>query len=155
MSRAFSRHKHCLTIVKRWYGRSVVRFCFINWKNLQKTFKNFQLYFTIITHGYKLATKWSCWLENKYETFSLRENHWNFFPGWKTLTYSWRLWDSNPRPASNSVVVITPTCRLVHHLNHSATELWYCFLEIRIAKVWNVLFLKYLIFLFGLCFLIS
>ena len=84
-------------------------------------FKNFKLYvFTRITHGYKLATRWSCWVENKYETFSVRENHWNLFPGWKTLTYSHRLWDSNPRPRSNSVVVITP--RLAHRLNHLATE---------------------------------
>ena len=62
-------------------------------------------------------------MENKYETFSVRENHWNFFPGWKTLIYSCRLWDSNPRPPSNSVVVITP--RLAHRPNLSATELWY------------------------------
>ena len=60
------------------------------------------IYFTTITHGYKLAMRWSCWVENKYETFSVRENHWNFFPGWKTQTYSCRLWDSNPRPPSNS-----------------------------------------------------
>ena len=69
-----------------------------------------------------MATGWSCWVENKYETFSVRENHWNFFPGWKTLTYSCRLRDSNPRPPSNSVVAITP--RLAHCPNHSATELW-------------------------------
>ena len=34
--------------------------------------------------------------ENKYVTFSAGENHWNFFPGLKTLTYSRQLWDSNP-----------------------------------------------------------
>ena len=69
----------------------------------------------------QMVTRWSCWVENKYETFSVRENHWNFFPGWKILSYSCRLWDSNPRPPSNSVVVITP--RLAHRPNHSATEL--------------------------------
>ena len=69
-----------------------------------------------------MATRWSCGVENKYETFSVREKHWNFFPGWKTLTYSCRLWDSNPRPHSNSVVMITP--RLARCLNHSAIEHW-------------------------------
>ena len=84
-------------------------------KNI-KTLKTLNfIYFTTITHGYKLATRWSCWVENKYETSSLRENLWNFFPEWKTLTYLWcRMWDSNPRPPSNSVVVITP--RLAHAL---------------------------------------
>ena len=53
-------------------------------------------------------------------TFSVRENHWNFFPGWKTQTYSCWLWDLNPRPPSNSVVVITP--RFAHRLNHSDTR---------------------------------
>ena len=89
-------------------------------KNKKKTL-NF-ICFTTITHSYKLATRWSCWVENKYKTFSVRENHWNFFPGCKTLTHSCWLWDSNPQPPSNSVVVITP--RLAHRPNHSATELW-------------------------------
>ena len=31
-----------------------------------------------------------------------------FIQGRKTLTYSCRLWDSNPRPPSHSVVVLTP-----------------------------------------------
>ena len=70
------------------------------------------IYFTTITGGYKLATRWSCWVENKYETFSVRENHCNLFPGWKTLTYSCRLWDSNPWPPSNSLVVKTPRLAL-------------------------------------------
>ena len=39
------------------------------------------IYLTTIKHGYKLAMRLSCWVENKYETFSVRENHWNFFPG--------------------------------------------------------------------------
>ena len=36
-------------------------------------------YFTTITHDYKLATRWFCWVENKYETFSVI--FLNFFPG--------------------------------------------------------------------------
>ena len=43
-----------------------------------------------------LATRWSCWVENRLEIFLVRENHWNFFPGWKTLSYSCRLWDLKP-----------------------------------------------------------
>ena len=82
------------------------------------------IYFTTITHDYKLATRWSCWVENIYETFLVRESHWNFFPGWKTLSYSCWLLDSNPRPPSNSVVVLTP--RLAHRPNHSATKFKVC-----------------------------
>ena len=54
-----------------------------------------------------------------------RENPWTLFSGWKTLTYSRRLRNSNPRPPSNSVLVIAP--RLAHRLNHSATEHFFCF----------------------------
>ena len=41
------------------------------------------LFFTTMTHGYKYATRWSCWVENQLETFSVRKNHWNFFHGKK------------------------------------------------------------------------
>ena len=70
---------------------------------------------------------WSCWVENKYETFSDRKNHWPFFP-WmkKTLFYSCRLWDLNPRPPSHSVVAFTP--RLAHRLGQSVV-IW-CFYRV-------------------------
>ena len=102
-----------------WYHVSV---CSTDWMGIPtKGFPNHRL------AGYNDCS-WvlgiiTCWVEKKYETFSVRENHWNFFPGWKTLTYSCRLWDSNPCPPNNSVAVITP--RLAHHLDHSATEHWH------------------------------
>ena len=52
------------------------------WSHCVTLDKNLNFIYFTITHGYKLATRWSCWLENKYETFSVRENHWNFSPGW-------------------------------------------------------------------------
>ena len=107
------------------------------------------IYFTTITHGYKLAWRWSCWVENKYETFLVRENHWNFFPGWKTQTYSCWLWDSNPQPPSNSVVVITP--RLAHRLNHSATGTGK-YKDTRLCNTWNVWFLCQMILNWSLPF---
>ena len=90
-----------------------------HYSKLVKKNLNF-IYFTTITHGYKLATRWSCWVE--YETFSVRENHWNFFPGWKNLTYSCWLWDLGPWPPSHSMVLLTP--RIAQCLNHLTTEDW-------------------------------
>ena len=81
------------------------------------------IYFTTITHSYKLATQWSCWVENQLETFSSRKTTGISSLDKKTLSYACWLWDSNLRPPSNSLVVLTP--KLDHRLNHSATEDWF------------------------------
>ena len=65
-------------------------------------------------------------MENKYETFSIRENIGKIFP-----------WKENP----NLVLVITP--RLAHRLNHSATESFdvikHCFQPITLQNIIAIL----------------
>ena len=56
-------------------------------------------------------------------TFSGRKNHWiKNLPGLKKHpTHAGFI---ELEPSTPTVVVFTPTCRLVHPLNHSATEDW-------------------------------
>ena len=87
--------------------------------------KNFKLYLfynnnTRLQIGHEVILLGGEWIQNIFRSGKTIE----FPPRMKTLTYSCRLWDSNPRPPSNSVVVIDLTPRLAHHLNLSASELW-------------------------------